>query len=177
MTQTKSTRKKKIILVLLVLVLLALIAVTVWAIFFREPEPILPPDYPPQNVDPGQKPIPDDEGGKIESPTGGGAVNITYSTAFNADLSDGNVKFYYANPARSNQNVAIAVVIGEEVICRSELVTPGNMITVLPLLEDAKERLTVGGYEAELIIYCYHPQTGEKAMVDTRAPITLNVAE
>lgn len=172
-----NTNKKIIIAVVLVAVLLIAIAVIVWAIFFREGERPLPPDYPPQETESNQVPIPDDENGVIQTPEGGGAVNITYAESVTIDLSDKTASLYYANPLRSNQNVAIAIVIGDVTLLKSELITPGNMVTSLPLLEGAYNKLAVGGYNAELIVYCYHPETGEKAIIDAQASVTLNVIE
>ena len=166
-----------IIIIALLLLLVIAVGVAVWAIFFREGDEILPPDYPPQNTEQNQETIPDDPGGEIETPEGGGGVNITYSEAVTIDLSDKKASLYYANPSRSNQNVAIAILIGEKVILKSELITPGNMVTQLSLLDGADKLLTAGGYNAELVVYCYHPETGEKAMVDTRGSLMVTVVE
>ncbi|MBR6680984.1 MAG: hypothetical protein IKL59_06950 [Clostridia bacterium] len=153
------------------------VSVSIWAIFFRDRDEVLPPDYSPQDTDDNQIPIPDDPGGEIQTPEGGSAVNITYAENVTVDLSDEKATLYYANPSRSGQNVAIAVVVGEEVVLRSELITPGNMVTSLPLADRAKKKLTVGSYNAEIIVYCYHPETGEKAMVDTKGTVILTVSE
>lgn len=166
-----------LIIIALSVVLVISICVSVWAIFFREGDDVLPPDYPPQDTEDNQVPIPDDDGGKIETPEGGGAVNITYAENITVDLSEKNASIYYANPSRSNQNVAIAIMIGEDVIIKSELITPGNMVTSLPLVDGAEEKLAVGGYDAEIIVYCYHPETGEKAMVDTKGAVIVTVVE
>lgn len=174
MKSVLSSKKRMILLISLAVVLVAAITVTAVVLITRE-DGILPPDYPPQSSDPNQIPIPDDEGGKLESPTGGGAVNITYSQDITVSLSGKRATFYYANPSRSNQNVAIAVLVGDTVVARSALITPGNMVTELALEDGVEKKLSVGGYDAELIVYCYHPETGEKAMVDTKAVITVNV--
>lgn len=171
------TNKTKLIMIALSVVLVVALCVSIWAIFFREGEAVLPPDYPPQGTDDNQTPIPDDTGGNIETPEGGGAVNITYAENITVDLSDKLASLYYANPSRSNQNVAIAIVIGEEVIIKSELITPGNMVTSLPLVDGAEKKLSAGGYNAEIIIYCYHPETGEKAMIDTKGEVVVTVTE
>ena len=165
-----------ILLISLAVVLIAAVTITLVVLLTGEDQ-ILPPDYPPQNSDPNQIPIPDDEGGKLESPTGGGAVNVTYSQTVTVTRSDRKATLYYANPSRSNQNVAIAIVIGDVVVVRSALITPGNMITELTLEDNVANTLSVGGYDAELIVYCYHPETGEKAMVDTKAMITVQVID
>ena len=170
-------KKKRIIVVVLCLIITIAIAVSLWALFFREDDDILPPDYPPQETEKNQTPIPDDQGGTIQTPEGGGAVNITYSEKINIDLSDKKATLYYANPSRSNQNVAIAIVIGEKVILRSELITPGNMVNSLPLAEGAEKKLVAGGYNATLVVYCYDTETGEKAMIDTTGSVFLTVSE
>lgn len=169
---------KTIIIIALAVVLVVTAGVSVWAIFFREGnDEVLSPDYPPQDTDDNQVPIPDDDGGEIITPEGGGAVNITYAENITVDLSDKKANLYYANPSRSNQNVVIAIVIGGEVIIRSELITPGNMVTSLPLVDGAEKKLAVGGYNAEIIVYCYHPETGEKAMIDTKGEVVVTVTE
>lgn len=175
------TKKTLIIIIALSVALAMTIGVTVWSLFFREAKvddgDILPPDYPPQETEDNQTPIPDDDGGEIVTPEGGGAVNITYAENVTVDLSDKTASLYYANPSRSNQNVAIAIVIGEDVIIKSELITPGNMVTSLPLVDGVETKLTAGGYNAEIIVYCYHPETGEKAMIDTKGAVTVTVTE
>ena len=152
-------------------------AVTIWALFFREGSKPITPDYPPQGTEQNQKPLEGDEGEKIESPSGGGAINVTYGTSVTVDLSDNKVTLLYANPQASNQNVAILIMIDELVIAKSEQITPGYGVDTLTLEEYAKERLAVGGYNGELVIRAYDPETGEKAMVDTKGEITITVVE
>ena len=152
-------------------------AVTIWALFFREGSKPITPDYPPQGTEQNQKPLEGDEGEKIESPSGGGAINVTYGTSVTVDLSDNKVTLLYANPQASNQNVAILIMIDDLVVAKSEQITPGYGVDTLTLEEYAKERLAVGGYNGELVIRAYNPETGEKAMVDTKCEITITVVE
>ena len=150
---------------------------TIWALFFREGSKPITPDYPPQGTEQNQKPLEGDEGEKIESPSGGGAINVTYGTSVTVDLSDNKVTLLYANPQASNQNVAILIMIDDLVVAKSEQITPGYGVDTLTLEEYAKERLAVGGYNGELVIRAYNPETGEKAMVDTKGEITITVVE
>ena len=148
-------------------------AVTIWALFFREgSKPITPDWYEDVNANGAF-----DEGEKIESPSGGGAINVTYGTSVTVDLSDNKVTLLYANPQASNQNVAILIMIDDLVVAKSEQITPGYGVDTLTLEEYAKERLAVGGYNGELVIRAYNPETGEKAMVDTKGEITITVVE
>ena len=162
----------------LVIVLVAAISVTMWALFFREQgaTPITP-DYPPQGTEQNQKPLEGDNGDKIESPQGGGAINVTYNTNVTVDLSENKVQLLYANPNASNQNVAILIMINDLVVAKSDQITPGYGVDSLTLEAYAKERLSVGGYKGELVIRAYDPETGEKAMVDTKGEITITVKE
>ena len=172
------TNKALIIIIVLAVALVSSIGVSIWAVFFREADDnALAPDYPPQETESNQVSIPEDSGGVIETPAGGGAVNITYAESIIVDLSDKKASLYYANPLRSNQNVAIAVVVGEDVIIKSGLINPGNMVTSLPLADGVENKLTIGSYNAEIVVYCYHPETGEKAMIDTRGAVTVTVTE
>jgi hypothetical protein len=55
---------------------------------------------------------------------------------------------------------------GDVVICRSQRITAGNQIRELPLDEDAREALELGGYNARYVVGCYDPNTNEKAIVE-----------
>lgn len=169
--------KKQIIILLLALVSIVAIGVTVWAIWFRETDAPIPPDYPPQGTEENQTPIEGDNSNKLESPTGGGAINITYDTNVTVDLSENQIKLTYVNPNASNQNVAILIMIDDLVIAKSDLINPGNMVETLKLEETAKSKLQAGGYNAMLVVRAYDPQTNEKAMVDTKGEITVTVIE
>ena len=45
----------------------------------------------------------------------------------------------------------------------------------LDLMEGVEKKLGVGGYEGKFIVHYYDQTTGEKAMVNTEIPITINV--
>lgn len=166
--------QKTLIAILLILIVLCL-AVTIWALFFRGGNPITP-DYPPQGTEDNQKPIEGDDGEKLESPSGGGAINVTYGTNAIASLSEKKVTLYYATPNASNQNVAILITIGDMVAAKSDLITPGNEVTELVLADYAAKNLSEGGYNAELVVRAYNDE-GEKAMVDSKGEITLTVTK
>ena len=175
----KNTKRNLIIIISILLILLLFtICIMMWAVFFRGIgiKPI-PPDYPPQGTEENQKPIEGDNSDKIESPEGGGAINVTYRTNVKVDLSENKVTLLYANPNASNQNVAILIMIGDLVVAKSDQITPGHGVDTLSLDRYAKERLMVGRYDGELVIRAYDPETGEKAMVDTKGAINVTVVE
>ena len=173
-------KAKKLIalLILLLLLLLISIGVTIWALFFREPTVVLNPDYAPEEVEFNQVPIPnDDTSGKVDNAAGGGSVSLNYADRVIIDLSDGKVDLYFANPGKSNQDMVLQVVIQDEVLVQSGRLTPGHQVTELELLPDAAKKLTPGGYEGKFILYYYHPETSEKAMVNTEIEIDVAVQE
>ena len=167
-----------IIISVLTLALTASVTITVWVLFFSDnaSEPITP-DYPPQSTEQNQKPLEGDTGEKMESPKGGGAINVTYKTNVVVDLSENKVTLLYANPQSSNQNVAILIMVDDLVVAKSDLITPGHGVDALTLEKYAKERLMAGGYDGELVVRAYNPETNEKAMVDAKGKIEITVVE
>ena len=174
-TNGKEKNLKWLIIILSVGIVICT-GVTIWAVFFRGGDDISP-DYPPQGIESNQTPIDGDDSGKLESPEGGGAINVTYGTAAKVDLSEKTVTVYYANPNASNQNVSILITVNDLVVAKSDLITPGNQVSKLELQKDAASKLQVGGYDAELVVRAYDPDSGEKAMVDTKGELTLTVTE
>lgn len=172
-----NNKTRNIIIVVLCMLILICIGITVWAVFFRDTDkPPITPDYPPQGTEQNQKPIEGDTGSKMDSPEGGGAINVTYGTSATVSLSERTVTLYYANPNASNQNVAILLLIDDMVVAKSDLINPGNEVTTLALEDYAASMLQVGGYNARLLIRAYNDD-GEKAMVDTEGEVTLTVNE
>ena len=174
-TNGKEKNLKWLIIILSVGIVICT-GVTIWAVFFRGGDDISP-DYPPQGIESNQTPIDGDDSGTLESPEGGGAINVTYGTAATVDLSEKTVTIYYANPNASNQNVSILIMVNDLVVAKSDLITPGNQVSKLELQKEAASRLQVGGYNAELVVRAYDPESGEKAMVDTKGELTLTVTE
>ena len=174
-TNGKEKNLKWLIIILSVGIVICT-GVTIWAVFFRGGDDISP-DYPPQGIESNQTPIDGDDSGKLDSPNGGGAINVTYGTAATVDLSEKTVTIYYANPNASNQNVSILIMVNDLVVAKSDLITPGNQVSKLELQKEAASRLQVGGYNAELVVRAYDPESGEKAMVDTKGELTLTVTE
>lgn len=173
------TKNQLIILIVVLAVLFTgTAATTIWAVFFRnQGSAPITPDYPPQGTEQNQKPLEGDESEKIEGSEGGGAINVTYNTEVRVVLSKNKVTLLYANPQASNQNVAIYIMIGDLIIAKSDLITPGHGVDTLVLDEYAKQRLMVGGYDGELVVRAYDPETGEKAMIDAKGKVKITVVE
>ena len=164
--------KTTLLILLLVLITLSAVCVTVWALFFRDSGPALAPDYAPQEMEQNAESIPDDSDEKMAKPEGGGSVSLTYS---NIDLSDKAAALYFANPGKSNQDMVIQITIQDTVIVQSGTLVPGQQVKLLNLLEGAEKQLSVGGYEGKFVVLYYDQTSGEKAMVNTEIPITINV--
>ena len=175
------SKKTTIIIAILALITVAAIGVTMWALFFREPSAdddnkvILTPDYAPQKQEQNAETIPGDTGEKMENPQGGGAVSLTYSNDVKIDISDKAAAVYFANPGKSNQDIVLQVIIQDTVILQSGTLKPGHQVKLLNLLEGAEKMLQPGGYEGKFIVLYYDQTSGEKSMVNTEIPITINV--
>ena len=168
-------KKTKLIITVLAIVTLLAVGITVWALFFRDTGPTLAPDYAPQEMEQHAESIPDDEGGKMDTPEGGGSVSLTYSNKVTIDLSDKMASLYFANPGKSNQDMVIQIAIQDTVILQSGTLVPGQQVKLLDLMEGAEKQLSPGGYEGKFIVLYYDQTSGEKAMVNTEIPITITV--
>lgn len=173
-TKQESGNKKKLILILSIGIVIC-IAITIWALFFREPAST--PDYAPEKIEPNAQVIDTDDSSKLEAPSGGGAISLQYEDQVTIDLSDKKAYFNYSNPSKSTQNIVLEIEIQGQTIARSALIEPGYQITELPLLEGADALLSEGIYNenAAFKILSYDPDSGERAMVDTKAEITVTV--
>ena len=171
----RRNRMNPLIPILLCITFVA-VGITVWALFFRDSSsPTLTPDYAPQEMEHNAETIPDDTGDKMENPEGGGAVSLTYSNEVTIDLSDKAAAIYFANPGKSNQDMVIQIAIQDTIILQSGTLSPGNQVKLLNLLEGAEDMLQPGGYEGKFIVLYYDQTSGEKSMVNTEIPITINV--
>lgn len=175
--QDKKQDQAKWLILLLLLITIAAVCVTIWALFFRKTNIVLAPDYAPQETEVYADTIPDDTGEKMESEEGGGSVSLTYSNQVVIDLGDELVSLYFANPGKSNQNMIIQIMIQDEVIVQSGTILPGHQITTLELLDGAAAMLSPGGYDGNFVILYYHPDSNEKAIVNTEIPIHIDVRE
>ncbi len=175
----EKNNKQKTAVALLLLITVAAVAITVWALFFRDGggKIVLSPDYAPMEEESFAEVIGDDDGSKLTVPEGGGAVSLIYQKTATVDLSEGTVSLLFGNPAKSNQNVIVQLVIQENIIVQSGLIVPGNKVTKLDLLEGKEEILKAGGYEGKLKVLYYDPVTGEKAMLNTEIPLDITVRE
>ena len=170
------TTKSKLLILLLLLITAAAVCITIWAVFFRDISgPVLAPDYAPQKQEQNAETIPNDTGDKMAPPEGGGAVSLTYSNEVKIDISDKAAAVYFANPGKSNQDMVLQIVIQDTVILQSGTLKPGNQVKLLNLLEGAEDMLQPGGYEGKFIVLYYDQTSGEKSMVNTEIPITINV--
>lgn len=172
----KKDNSKKLIPILAMITVIAL-GVTVWALFFRDSGPVLAPDYAPQEEEQHAETIPNDDGEKMEQPDGGGSVSLSYSREVTIALGEKTAKLYFANPGKSNQDIVLQLVVQDQVILQSGTLKPGNQVTSLELLNRAAKMLSEGGYEGKFVVLYYHPETGEKAVVNTEIPVSITVGK
>ena len=176
MGRDESRKSKTSLLVLLLLIITVIaICVTVWALFFRDTGPVLAPDYAPQEEEQNAETIPGDTGEKLDNPEGGGSVSLTYSREVSINLNDETATLLFANPGKSNQDMVLQIVVQDTVIVQSGTLKPGNQVTTLELIDGIAAKLPAGTYEGDFVVLYYHPETGEKAIVNTEIPIMITV--
>jgi len=175
--ERKNAKRNRILILILSLITLIAISVTVWALFFRDKNENLPPDYAPQETEINAEPIEGDDDARLEQPEGGGAVSLTYSKDVTVSLSDKTAALLFGNPARSSQDMVVQLIIQDTVIIQSGTLKPGNQVTKLELLNGAEKALSEGTYEGKLNILFYDRNTGEKAIVNTVIPVTVTVTK
>ena len=176
MSETEQKKdKKKILIIILSIGIAICIALLIWALFFRTPA--ASPDYAPDKLEPNAQVMQDDDSEKLEAPSGGGAISLQYEDKVTISLSDKKAYLNYSNPNKSTQNIVLEIVIKDQTIAKSGLIKPGYQITELPLSDGAEEMLSEGVYNEDTVfrILSYDPDSGEKAMVDTKAEITITV--
>ena len=154
------------------------LGVAVWALFFRGPKVVLAPDYSPETEEPNAEAIEGDVTEKLESEVGGGAIRIDYLDQVTVDLSDRVAYLQFANPGRYTQDMVLQIAVNGEVIVQSGTIKPGNQVRQLELLPNAHKMLSQGVYsDSKFVVLCYDQVSGEKAMLNTEAKITLTVQE
>lgn len=168
-TQSDGNNNKVRLIILITLAVIILIAllVIVWSCAFNKGPGVLDPDYAIKDEEPN---VEDMGGGgdKLESPEGGGAVSLSYSKKVRIDLSDKRAILNFGNPSKSTQDMILELVVKDTVIIQSGRISPGKKVTRLDLDGDAHKMLTKGGYVGTFVIYYYDPETGERAVLDTK---------
>lgn len=173
----KENKKKYLLILLLLLITVTAVAVSVWAIWFRDSAPVLAPDYAPRQIEENAEPIGDDGDEKLSQPEGGGAVGLTYAKEVTISLSDKNAALMFANPTKSNQDMVLQLAIDDVVVLQSGRLEPGNRVSSLGLLDGAEKRITAGGYNGKFVVLYYDRTSGEKAMLNTEIPVTVTVTK
>ena len=172
----KKRNRTMLLILLLLLITILCIGVTIWALFFRAPDQPLTPDYQPPELEENVEKV-EGDGTKLEAPSGGGSIRVEYVDSVTVDLSEKTVSLSYTHPANSTHNIVLQLRIQEEVLMQSGTILPGSRVTQLGLLENAEKKLSPGGYDGELVILTYDPDSGEKTMIDTKAKVSVTVVE
>ena len=137
-----------------------------------------PPYFPPTEIDDNAVPLGDGKDEKMTSSAGGGAVSMTYSDKVEILLASNQANIDFQNPSKSTSNMVLQLYVvsgGQEVmIAESGLLPPGVKLEKMNLLGTAG--LSLGNYNGKFKVLYYNPETGEKAIVNTEAPVKMTVA-
>ncbi len=179
--EEKEEKKKKRWLLLLLLLLLLLIAscATTFALLNKgKKAPVLDDAPIPPKIEAGAEPIDgDNTDDKLSAPEGGGAVSLTYSKEVDIDLTAKKASLVFGNPSKSNQDVALKLIIQDTVILQSGSLPPGNRVTSLNLADGADKKLTAGVYDGKFAVYFYDSANGTQAKLNAEIPVTVTVSK
>lgn len=172
---TEKTKRKRLLIFLAALVIVAVVAVAavlLWEHVFRDTAPVLAPDQAPAAEENAKDMEGEQNTDKMEAEEGGGAVTISYEKEVAVSLSAQTASLKFQNPTRSINDMVLQLAIvsadgTETVIAQSGTIHPGKELNELDLIKDAAV-LSAGTYTGEFIILYYDPDTGEKAMVNTK---------
>ncbi len=173
--------KKRILTLLLVSVLLLTMTATLLASCKKDEDPDdspIPPDYAPPSQEGGAEDIGDDDEEKLEVKDEGGAVGLTYSDQITIDKSDKKATFRFDNPSRSHNNIVVQLLIGEMVVFETGTIAPGKRVTSMDVKDAVLEQLmptVTYTTDTKFRVYFYDPNTNERAMVDTKLPVSVTV--
>lgn len=171
--KTGDKKTKRMLILLLLLIILIAIGIIIWAIFIRDNS--LSPDYAALNDEKYARDIGDDGDDKLAQAEGGGAVSLTYSTDVTVDRSEEEATLMFANPTKSNQDMVVQIVVHDLVIAQSGRISPGKQVEKLDLSDGMADRLKKGGYNGNLTVLYYQPDTHEKTIVNTEIPVNITV--
>lgn len=119
-------------------------------------------------------------GGRGKAPVleeGGGCVTMAYQDEVSLCLASRDLTFYFANPGQSTHDALLQIVIEREgkelVIAESGLIQRGYSLGRLPLKEEIE--MAKGSYDARFNVDYYDAVTGEKALLRSHIPVTIDV--
>ena len=172
--QEKEKISTKLIILILCIVTVIAVCVSVFVLLRRPGDS--GGDYAPQQIEQNDKPIPSEGSDeKPANPSGGGSVSLTYSDQVTLSLSKKEAALVFQNPARSNQDMTVEIVIDGKTIVKSGCLKPGYKVDTLSGVDT--DRLSAGAYEGKFLVSYYNSETGEKAVVNTEIPIVITVKD
>ncbi len=164
--------KFKIIVVLTIIVTVVAISVTIITLMTNQ-KTVISPDFAPIEKETYAETLDGENTEKLQQQEGGGAVSLTYSKDVTIDLANDTAEFLFQNPAKSNQNMVLQIVIHDTVVAQSGLIETGYGVKKLDLFKSVD--LQVGEYEGKYNVLYYDAESGEKAILNTEIPISIVV--
>ena len=171
---SSSKKGYKIAIVILLVILIVLTVVMISVILRKKPN-TLAPDYAPQEVEQNAQQMSEEDNEKLDQQDGGGAVSLSYSKDVSIKLDKSIASLYFANPNKSNQDMILQIFIQDSLAAQSGLMPPGYEINEMDLSKDIS--LSEGLYEGKFIVSYYQRDSGEKAMINTEIPLTIEVVK
>lgn len=113
--------------------------------------------------------------GKLSQPEGGGSVRISYSNKVTISRETGKITMNFQNPGRSNQDIALEILVNGHSIAESGRIQPGKQLKTMQLKDNIS--MGKGGHKGIFKLTYYDTETGKAAMVDTDININIVVED
>lgn len=111
----------------------------------------------------------------VEPPDeGGGSASVAYSDIVTVDLSEKKAQIMFQNPNDSLSDMVVSLEIGDKVLGMTGRIKSGYGVTEIDNLNVTG--LFVGDYDGVFRVAHYNPDTGEKAIFDLTADVSITVS-
>lgn len=170
--------KRAVVTVLLTAILC--FACLKWLIHSNRSSSVLIPDVAPEQLEKYAELIdPNIPEGQAETatPSGDHNASIFYSDEFFLFPEESFLHVLIADPASSQQDIVVQILVQDTLLARSDLLEPGYQMQKIDLLPGVLEKLSPGRYNAVLNIFYYDHTTKEKTDMNVKIDASLIVFE
>lgn len=177
----KEKDKKRLFLLLLLLLLLLFMLIISFLIWHSGRENATPSsgntDTSPKIETSAEATANDGTDDNRKATEGGNTVTLNYAKEVGINLTEKRASLVFGNPANSNQDAAVQLIIRDTVIFQSDFLPPDTKISELDLNEYAAEKLTDGIYNGNFAISFLDRATGHQAKLNAQIPVTVTVTK
>lgn len=157
-----STIGKSILIALISVCATVVVMLLIWtSSSVKPPTSDKPPDGEEQSAI-----VNDSSEDDLNPPDGGGGLRLEYAKEITIDLRTDTAALYFKNSEKSLQDVRLSLIIQNNVVLQSDMISPGNALTAIPL-PAAEFPLKNGNYAGILLVEFFN-EDGKIAQINAR---------